>query len=89
LVTSKQSELSEIGIDLTRLIWSASVQRIQRKRKCEPNTLLNILIVILKFDILSKDKAYPIFCEQGDLISVAANIRHWFDMGESPVFKCI
>ncbi len=35
------------------------------------------------------DKVYAVLCEQGDLISVPANIAHWFDMGENPDFKCI
>lgn len=35
------------------------------------------------------DKVYAILCEQGDLISVPAHIKHWFDMGEMPDFKCI
>lgn len=32
---------------------------------------------------------YALLCEQGDLISVPANVKHWFDMGENPDFKCI
>ncbi len=36
-----------------------------------------------------KDKVYLVLCEQGDLISVPANIPHWFDMGREPDFKCI
>ena len=35
------------------------------------------------------DKVYAVLCEQGDLISVPANVRHWFDMGEHPNLKCI
>lgn len=35
------------------------------------------------------DKVYAVLCEQGDLISVPANVPHWFDMGENPQFKCI
>ncbi|MGR8930454.1 MAG: 1,2-dihydroxy-3-keto-5-methylthiopentene dioxygenase [Gammaproteobacteria bacterium] len=35
------------------------------------------------------DKVYAILCEQGDLISVPAHTKHWFDMGEKPEFKCI
>lgn len=35
------------------------------------------------------DKVYLVLCEKGDLISVPANTTHWFDMGESPNFKCI
>lgn len=34
-------------------------------------------------------KVYAVLCEKGDLISVPANTTHWFDMGESPSFKCI
>lgn len=30
-----------------------------------------------------------VLCEQGDLISVPAGTRHWFDMGSEPDFKCI
>ncbi len=35
------------------------------------------------------DRVYIMLCEQGDLISIPAGIRHWFDMGENPNFKCI
>lgn len=35
------------------------------------------------------DKVYLVLCEQGDLISVPANVPHWFDMGREPNFKCI
>lgn len=35
------------------------------------------------------DVVYGLFCEKGNLISVPANVMHWFDMGESPNFKCI
>lgn len=41
------------------------------------------------FFLHPNDKVYGVLCEQGDLISVPANTRHWFDMGESPSFKCI
>lgn len=30
-----------------------------------------------------------VLCEQGDLLSVPANVTHWFDMGEDPHFACI
>ena len=30
-----------------------------------------------------------VLCEKGDLISVPAYTRHWFDMGPAPDFKCI
>lgn len=35
------------------------------------------------------DKVYLVLCEQGDLISVPAHTRHWFDMGENPNLKAI
>lgn len=35
------------------------------------------------------DKVYAVLCERGDLISVPANVKHWFDMGEFPELKCI
>ena len=41
------------------------------------------------FYIHQGDKVYGVMCEQGDLISVPANTKHWFDMGEAPSFKCI
>ncbi len=36
-----------------------------------------------------EDKVYSILCEKGDLISVPANVAHWFDMGEYPHLACI
>ncbi len=41
------------------------------------------------FYLHAGDKVYLVLCEQGDLISVPANVTHWFDMGENPDFKCI
>lgn len=35
------------------------------------------------------ERVYLVLCEQGDLISVPANVNHWFDMGKAPDFKCI
>lgn len=35
------------------------------------------------------EQVFGILCEQGDLISVPANVTHWFDMGENPHFACI
>lgn len=35
------------------------------------------------------DKVYAVLCEQGDLISVPANVKHWFDLGAEPDLKCI
>ncbi len=32
---------------------------------------------------------YGVLCEKGDLISVPAKTKHWFDMGPAPSFKCI
>lgn len=41
------------------------------------------------FYLHADGKVYALLCEQGDLISVPAHTRHWFDMGENPDFKCI
>ena len=41
------------------------------------------------FYIHVENKVYGVLCEAGDLISVPANAKHWFDMGEAPSFKCI
>ncbi len=35
------------------------------------------------------ENVYAVLCEKGDLISVPANVRHWFDMGEFPHLQCI
>lgn len=35
------------------------------------------------------DKVYGVLCEKGDLISVPAGTRHWFDMGTAPSFRAI
>jgi len=32
---------------------------------------------------------HGVLCSKGDLISVPANVRHWFDMGPNPNFKAI
>ena len=34
-------------------------------------------------------QVYEVLCEQGDLISVPENYRHWFDMGAEPLFTAI
>lgn len=36
-----------------------------------------------------ENKVAVVFCQQGDLISVPANTRHWFDMGSAPNFTAI
>lgn len=41
------------------------------------------------FYLHAAGKVYLVLCEQGDLISVPANVPHWFDMGREPDFKCI
>jgi len=41
------------------------------------------------FYIHADDKVYGVMCEKGDLISVPAGAKHWFDMGAAPNFKCI
>jgi 1,2-dihydroxy-3-keto-5-methylthiopentene dioxygenase len=34
-------------------------------------------------------RVYDALCEQGDLISVPANTKHWFDAGEKPFFTAL
>ena len=34
-------------------------------------------------------RVYDALCEQGDLISVPANTKHWFDAGEKPSFTAL
>jgi 1,2-dihydroxy-3-keto-5-methylthiopentene dioxygenase len=41
------------------------------------------------FTLHISDKVYEILCEQGDLIGVPDNTRHWFDMSEEPSFVAI
>ena len=35
------------------------------------------------------ENVYAVLCKKGDLISVPANTKHWFDMGAKPHLKCI
>jgi 1,2-dihydroxy-3-keto-5-methylthiopentene dioxygenase len=35
------------------------------------------------------ERVYAVLCERGDLISVPAGVKHWFDMGAHPALKCI
>ncbi len=35
------------------------------------------------------ERVHAVVCEAGDLLSVPAGTRHWFDMGESPEFCAI
>jgi len=35
------------------------------------------------------NRIYDAFCEAGDLISVPANTKHWFDAGEKPLFTAL
>ena len=41
------------------------------------------------FFIHIENHVYAVLCEKGDLISVPAQTKHWFDMGARPDFKCI
>ncbi len=36
-----------------------------------------------------EQKVYALLCTKGDLISVPARTKHWFDMGPNPEFTCI
>lgn len=35
------------------------------------------------------ERVFGVLCEAGDLISVPARTRHWFDLGEAPELRCI
>lgn len=41
------------------------------------------------FSLHIDDRVYEVLCQRGDLISVPAGTRHWFDMGPSPQFVAI
>lgn len=41
------------------------------------------------FVLHAHDRIYDAFCEAGDLISVPANIKHWFDAGPRPMFTAL
>lgn len=41
------------------------------------------------FNLHVDEHVYAVLCEKGDLISVPAGARHWFDMGEHPRFTAI
>ncbi|MBL1211277.1 cupin [Geminocystis sp. GBBB08] len=41
------------------------------------------------FSLHIENQVLEVLCTRGDLISVPANTRHWFDMGENPNFIAI
>ncbi|HEX6376249.1 MAG TPA: cupin domain-containing protein [Allosphingosinicella sp.] len=41
------------------------------------------------FTLRQDDNVYAVLCTAGDLISVPAGMRHWFDMGAAPGFTVI
>ncbi len=41
------------------------------------------------FTLREAGRVFAVLCEEGDLISVPAGMRHWFDMGPSPRFTAI
>jgi 1,2-dihydroxy-3-keto-5-methylthiopentene dioxygenase len=41
------------------------------------------------FSLHLDEQVYEVLCEQGDLIGVPDNTRHWFDMGPNPYFIAI
>jgi 1,2-dihydroxy-3-keto-5-methylthiopentene dioxygenase len=41
------------------------------------------------FTLHDRGRVYAVLCTQGDLISVPAGMRHWFDMGPQPFFTAI
>lgn len=42
-----------------------------------------------QFYLHANGRVYATLCEAGDLISVPAGTRHWFDMGSRPMFTAI
>src|SRR6478735_3212220 len=41
------------------------------------------------FSLREQGRVYAVLCESGDLISVPAGMRHWFDMGPRPDFTAL
>ncbi len=41
------------------------------------------------FFLRAAGKVHALLCERGDLLSVPAGTRHWFDMGPAPCFTAI
>lgn len=41
------------------------------------------------FTLREGERVYAVLCTAGDLISVPAGMRHWFDMGAAPRFTAI
>jgi 1,2-dihydroxy-3-keto-5-methylthiopentene dioxygenase len=41
------------------------------------------------FSLHIENQVFEVLCTRGDLISVPANTRHWFDMGDNPNFIAI
>lgn len=41
------------------------------------------------FTLHAADRVWSMLCREGDLISVPANMTHWFDMGAAPNFTAI
>jgi 1,2-dihydroxy-3-keto-5-methylthiopentene dioxygenase len=41
------------------------------------------------FSLHIENQVFEVLCTRSDLISVPANTRHWFDMGENPNFIAI
>lgn len=41
------------------------------------------------FYLRHEGQVYRTLCTSGDLISVPAGVKHWFDMGPAPSFTCI
>jgi len=42
-----------------------------------------------QFYLHGASKVFMLVCEAGDLISIPAGTRHWFDMGERPCFTAL
>jgi 1,2-dihydroxy-3-keto-5-methylthiopentene dioxygenase len=37
----------------------------------------------------SEDEVFAVHCQEGDLLSVPANTKHWFDLGVRPMLRAI
>lgn len=41
------------------------------------------------FGLQHEDQVYLLLCEKGDLVSVPAGVKHWFDLGDQPRLNMI
>ena len=75
---TEKNYAQSIAGDLFHMIHSAREQKVDVDRGFR-NQAMSSPSMTLTYMFLTKD----------DLLSVPAGIKHWFDMGEQPDFKCI